>query len=121
MDLFTRPIREQLLLNGQLSREHKARGAPEPDFVPVVKLFTPGAGCIWLLTELDPEEPDIAFGLCDLGNGFPEIGSVRVSELKSFRGKMGLAVERDFYFQPNKTLTAYADEAVKERCIAVGD
>jgi hypothetical protein len=30
----------------------------------VVKLFTPDAACTWLLTELDPDDPDIAFGLC---------------------------------------------------------
>ena len=46
----------------------------EPDFLPVVKLFTPDAGCTWPLPELDPEDPDIAFGLCDLGIGCPELG-----------------------------------------------
>jgi len=33
----------------------------------------------WLLTELDSEDPDIAFGLCDLGMQCPELGSVRIS------------------------------------------
>jgi hypothetical protein len=41
------------------------------DFPPVVKLFTPDAGTTWLLTEIDPDDPDRAFGLCDLGSGFP--------------------------------------------------
>ena len=67
---------------------------PEPDFLPVVKLFTPDAGCTWLLTEIDPDDPDIAFGLCDLGIGYPELGSVSLSELASVRGRLGLAVER---------------------------
>ena len=31
---------------------------------------TEGAGCTWLLTEIDPEDTDIAFGLCDLGMGW---------------------------------------------------
>ena len=84
---------------------------PEPDFAPVVKLFTPDGGCTWLLTEIDPDDPDIAFGLCDLGFGYPELGSVSLSELESVRGKLNLPIERDLYFTATKTLSAYADEA----------
>jgi len=76
-----------------------------------VKLFTPDAQCTWLLSELEPDDPDIAFGLCALGMGYPELGSVRISELESVRGHLGLPVERDRYFRPCKTLSAYADEA----------
>ena len=43
-------------------------------YLPVVKLFTPDVNATWLLTELDPEDPDISFGLCDLGVGCPELG-----------------------------------------------
>jgi hypothetical protein len=28
-----------------------------------------------------------------------------------WRGKLGLAIERDLYFKPDKTLAAYAEEA----------
>ena len=55
------------------------------------------------LTEIDPEDPDIAFGLCDLGMGCPELGSVSLSELESVRGKLGLPIERDLHFTPTKT------------------
>ena len=93
--------------------------ANDPDFLPVVKLFTPDAACTWLLTELDPENEDIAFGLCDLGLGTPELGSVSLSELGSLRGKLGLPVERDRNFAPEKTLSAYAAEASKRGCVSV--
>ena len=83
----------------------------EIDFYPVVKLFTPDAGATWLLTEIDPDEPDLAFGLCDLGLGFPELGSVSLSELAALRGRLGLPVERDLYFVARKTLSTYAREA----------
>ncbi len=65
MKLLTNDIRERLLRNGRV-RDQLADSLPEaePDFIPVVKLFTPDAGCTWILTELDPREPDIAFGLC---------------------------------------------------------
>src|SRR5437870_2551288 len=111
MELLTQEIREQLLRNGRLRLEFQTKGEAEPDFLPVVKLFTPDAGCTWLLTELDPDDPDIGFGLCDLGMGCPETGSVRISELESVRGKLGLSVERDLHFAASKTLSAYADEA----------
>jgi hypothetical protein len=63
MKLLTNDIRERLLRNGH-TRQVRANDLRGEDFPPVVKLFTPDAGCTWLLTELDPEEPDIAFGLC---------------------------------------------------------
>ena len=69
------------------------------------------------LTELDPEDPDIAFGLCDLGMGFPELGSVRISELQSVRGALGLPVEKDVFFAPTRSVSQYADAAMKAGAI----
>jgi hypothetical protein len=77
----------------------------------VVKLFTPDAGATWLLTEIDPSDPDIAFGLCDLGLGETELGYVSLSELADVRGQIGLPIERDLYFKATKTLSEYAAEA----------
>jgi hypothetical protein len=104
MKLLTEDLRRQLLRNGGISRR-------QADFYPLVKLFTPDAQCTWLLTELDPEEPDIAFGLCDLGMGCPELGNVSLAELTTVRGRLGLPVERDRHFNADKTLSAYAAEA----------
>lgn len=111
MKLLTETIRAQLIRNGQLRQDFAEEGRCEPDFLPVVKLFTPDANCTWLLTELDPDMPDIVFGLCDLGMGSPELGSVSLSELESVRGPFGLPVERDLHFTATKTLSAYAAEA----------
>lgn len=111
MKLLPQSIRQALLRNGRLRLQFQEDGEAEPDFLPVVKLFTPDGSCTWLLSELDPEDPDIAFGLCDLGMGCPELGSVSLSELESVRGKLGLKIERDLYFTPIKTISAYADEA----------
>lgn len=93
-------------------QQHPLRGTEtEIDFLPVVKLFTPDVAATWLLTEIDPEDPDNAFGLCDLGSGFSELGSASLSELESLRDRLSLAVERDLHFKPHKTLSAYAEEA----------
>ena len=111
MELLTHSIRQALLRNGRLRQQFQEDGNAEPDFLPVVKLFTPDASCTWLLTELDPDDPDIAFGLCDLGMGYPELGSVRISELEAVRGKLELPAERDLHFSTTKTISAHADEA----------
>lgn len=111
MKLLTKSIHENLLRNGRVRAALAEEGKADADFIPVVKLFTPDAACTWLLTELDPEDSDIAFGLCDLGMGFPELGSVRLSEIESARGSLGLPVERDPYFTPSHTLSVYARAA----------
>ncbi len=105
MQLLTRCQTFDLLRNGKANRNG------EQDFKPVVKLFTPWANATWLLTELSPDDHDIAFGLCDLGLGTPEIGYVSLAELRNLRGPGGLTVERDLSFKAEKTLQAYADDA----------
>lgn len=110
MDLLTPELRDRLLANGRA--QAAVRGTDrEIDFMPVVKLFTPDAGATWLLTEIEPDDPDIAFGLCDLGVGCPELGSVSLSELAMIRGALGLPVERDLWFTPSHTLGGYTDAA----------
>ena len=113
MKLLTKAIREQLLKNGRINADQltaEDADGSTTDFKPVVKLFTPAGAATWLLTELDPCE-DIAFGLCCLGMGFPELGSVSLSELASVQTPFGPAVERDMYFKASKTLSEYAAEA----------
>ncbi len=58
--LLTNEQRIKMIENGIESQKNQ-----DSNHWPVVKLFTADAGCTWLLSELDPEEPDIAFGLCD--------------------------------------------------------
>ena len=111
MKLLIKSIYENLLRNGRVRAALAEEGKAEADFIPVVKLFTPDAGCTWLLTELYPQDTDVAFGLCDLGMGFPERGSVRISEIESVRGRLGLPVERDRFFAPTHTLSVYARAA----------
>ena len=101
--LLTDEQRTQLLANGRITAEG---GDHDPQ--PVVKLFTPDAHATWLLTELDPEDGDTAYGLCDIGIGMPELGNVRISELASIVGPLKLPIERDLYFTAKRTLSEYA-------------
>lgn len=118
MKLLTAQDRARLLANGALRRQAE-QDDPDAaiDFLPVVKLFTPDANCTWLLTELDPEDTDRAFGLCDLGLGFPELGYVSLAALSGVRGQLSLPVERDWSFVPSKTISAYASDARMSRRI----
>jgi hypothetical protein len=85
--------------------------ADDRDPAPVLKLFTPDAAATWLVSEVDPDDPDRLFGLCDLGLGFAELGYVSLAELSDLRGPLGLPVERDLHFAADKPLSAYAAEA----------
>ena len=112
MKLMTKAQRETLLRNGIRSQDD-----PDYDPKPVMKLFTPDGAATWLLTELDPDDHDIAFGLCDLGMGFPELGCVRISELEQLRGRLGLPVERDQHFTADYPLSVYSRAALSAEAI----
>jgi len=108
MPLIPDDLRARLLANGANC---------EVDHVPVLKLFDPTGAATWLITEMDPEEPDILFGLCDLGMGFPELGSVSLAELESVKGHLSLGIERDLDFVGRFPLSVYAEAACVARRI----
>ena len=106
--LFTEAQRKLLLANGA-----KFNRDPGFDPPPVVKLFKPDGAATWLLACLDPDDHDLAYGLCDLGMDSPEFGSVSIREIEAIRRRgLGLPVERDRFFVPSKPISAYADDAV---------
>ena len=118
MDLMPDDIRARLLANGAVPQE--------TDHLPVVKYFDPCGAATWIITELTPAEteevePDILFGLCDLGMGCPELGYVSLSELKSVRGRLGLGIERDLYFKARYPLSVYAHAAERRGRIVESD
>jgi hypothetical protein len=101
MQLITPAQRQKLLENGRAQLAAIDRQDQCLDFEPVVKLFTPDGHATWLLTELNPDFDHLAFGLCDLGLGEPELGYVRLQDIEGLRGQLGLIVERDLYFTPD--------------------
>ena len=110
MKLLTKAIRTKLEAN---ARKTEIEG--EDDHRPVVKLFNPAGAATWLLTEI---EGDIAFGLCDLGMGSPELGSVSITELEAIKGPLGIGIERDQYFEAEMTISQYAEAARASGSIA---
>ena len=104
MNLITARQRSLLLDNGKSLDSLLDRP-------PLVKLFTPDAAGTWLISAIDPESPDLAWGLCDPGLGTPELGWVSLTELASVTGRFRLPVCRDEFFRPRATLRAYVREA----------
>lgn len=96
-------LRARLLANGARS----ARGE-DHDLYPVVKLFASDVLAIWLLTELDPDDPDLAYGVCDLGLGAPKLDYVRLSDLAALSGQ---SVQCDTEFVAEQPISVYLRDA----------
>lgn len=72
-------LREIMVHNAQEVQSDLAK-----DHAPVVKLHSKYGKAIWLLSELDATN-NIAFGLCDLGQGKPELSYVSITDLESIK------------------------------------
>ncbi|MCF2502354.1 DUF2958 domain-containing protein [Dyadobacter sp. CY107] len=72
-------LREIMVHNAQEVQSDLAK-----DHAPVVKLYSKYGKAIWLLSELDATN-NIAFGLCDLGQGKPELSYVSITDLESIK------------------------------------
>ncbi|MFA6145537.1 MAG: DUF2958 domain-containing protein [Sulfurimonas sp.] len=70
-----------------------------PDPIAHIKLFTPDSNWTWYITEYSQEE-DLCFGLI-IGHE-TELGYFSLNELKEVRGAMGLKIERDIHFKPER-------------------
>lgn len=66
------------------------------DALAVVKFFDPCGSWTWYAVEFDGE--DQFFGLVD--GWEKELGYFSLAELKSIKGKLGIGIERDRYFDP---------------------
>jgi hypothetical protein len=84
--LILEDIMSKLLENGG-----RTAAGEQLDPEPVLKLFMPDSGWTWLLTEIDPSNHDLAFGLTCNGYDDPKYGYVSISELRSVRSRLGLS------------------------------
>ena len=89
MERLTKELRDQRLENGR---------APDRDHPPVVKLFDPTGGATWLFSERKADG-DTLFELCDLGMNFPERGTTSLEARAAVRGRFGLGLERNLYWE----------------------
>ncbi len=108
MDFFSSEQMQRLRENGVLWLDRVVYGA---QLEPVAKLFTPDAGCTWLVAAIHPNDGDRVLALCDVADGDPQIRWTSLRALAEVRGKLGRSVERDDRFVCAATLGAYHNEA----------
>lgn len=88
MKLLTKAIEKRL--PGLYEQEHS------DDPIVYLKLFDPCGSWTWYVLEYDPVE---RLMFCKVFGQEPEFGYVSLAELESHRGRFGLGIERDLYFQ----------------------
>ena len=110
MILLNPDLRSALRANAINRRAAQRDETPEPDPVPVLKLFNPVGAATWLATELESDD-DALFGLADLGFGCPELGYFSLSEIASVRLPFALGIERDMGFETPFPLSRWTDTA----------
>lgn len=92
------------LLTPELRAEFRRVGSQEndPDPLVVAKFFNPQGAGTWFATEYD-EAARCFFGFVSIfGDGNDEWGSFSLEELTSYRGRLGLGIERDCHFTPTR-------------------
>jgi hypothetical protein len=72
--------RKQLFANGRATLRNGWFGQPEVDRMPVAMLRC-SCGSVYLLSELDPSEPSIMYGLYDDSEGTPTLDTVDLDAL----------------------------------------
>lgn len=87
---------------------------------PLGLMHVDGGNHAWLLTDLDPKT-NIAFGLCDLGAGFPELGYVDLNEVNDVCTNLNLKLRFKSFENPTKDLNAYISLARQHRKIELFD
>lgn len=90
MELFTKEIIEKAKSQYHLGSEMENQ-------MIVAKFFNPTGAGTWYLMNMDPEDEDYCWGIVSLFE--VETGSFSKSDLESFKGPLGLGIERDLYFE----------------------
>ena len=89
------------LITKQLEKRFSQVGsqADAQDPLILAKFFNPAGAGTWYATEYDPKTR-LFFGYVSIfGDWNDEWGYFSLDELQSYRGRFGLGIERDLYFQ----------------------
>lgn len=101
MKLITKALEKTLAKYPLYSQDGKGN-----DAVVIAKFFLPGSGFTWYVTEAEKQSNGdyMFFGYVEGLES--ELGYFTLSQLQSVRGRFGLRVERDMYFNNGKTTLA---------------
>ena len=101
MKLFTKSIDKKLF--AQFPKGGNLEGQKV-----VAKVFNPYGRGRWYIMNSDPDDPDYLWGIVELFEGQPEVGSFSRSELENIKvGAFKLPLERDMYFDDKNAMEIY--------------
>jgi hypothetical protein len=101
MKLFTKTIDKKLFA------QYPKGGGLEAQKV-IAKVFNPYGRGRWYIINSDPDEPDYLWGIVELFEGEPEVGSFSREELENIKvGAFKLPLERDLYFDEMNAMEVY--------------
>lgn len=123
-NFITKEIEQKLIANFKVSKAALSKGKPRPDHKPVVKFICIGCNEFWLVSELDPDNYQQAFGLnyCSYAivlDDIPFSSLYSHSSARFFDGMQGHdrsvenlqgVVDRDLHWEATKTLSEYLKE-----------
>lgn len=93
MKIITKPIENAFAKQGYTGNKSAK------DIKIVMKLFDPNSAATWYVYE--KEDDDIYWAFVNLGNRLDaECGTISMQELLAYKGRLGLPIERDMYFEP---------------------
>lgn len=74
----------------------------DPDPLILAKFFSPSGAGTWYATEYDPRTRTFFGYVSIFGDWNDEWGSFSLDELESYRGRLGLGIERDRWFDEQR-------------------
>ena len=104
---------EQLHANGKAWFQAKLL---PPQMVPVVKILSTTARCVWLVAAIHPNDRNRLLALCDVADGDPHIRWMSLEAMARAAGPDATFVE-DATFRAESALGDYAHTARREKRI----
>jgi hypothetical protein len=99
------------LMTKNLERRFAKVGSQEnvKDPLIIAKFFNPAGAGTWYATEYDPERRTFFGYVSIFGDWNDEWGSFSLDELEEYKGRFGMGIERDLYFDEQP-----ASQVIKE-------
>jgi hypothetical protein len=104
--------RELLFANGRATLRHGWFGEPQVDRMPVAMLRC-SCGAVYLLSELDPTEPAIMYGLYEDSEGTPTLDTVDLEALSDSMDDSDHRFENVLNFVATDCIRSYWRKAVQ--------
>lgn len=79
--------------------------------VPIVRLHLPDKNAYWLFSCIVSGQEKMAYGIFEMGIGFPEIGYFHLDDIADMKFEKNVAIENDLEFKGEHSLLKYAEIA----------